>query len=155
MRTRETSCGHAAKVRGVEHQRDRQIAVVVRGGQRSAQSTKRALVHDHVSRHDAAEWNRLKAQPSGLGQLQQRCQQQQHHHHAQRHVSGWILLAWAIAQEARSLLLQVCVCVCEREREVERGMEFLGDRFVRADGSSEARDALRGKVIGLYFSAHW
>jgi hypothetical protein len=34
-------------------------------------------------------------------------------------------------------------------------MEFLGDRFVRADGSSEARDALRGKVIGLYFSAHW
>jgi nucleoredoxin len=33
--------------------------------------------------------------------------------------------------------------------------EALGDAFVRQDGSTVGKDAIEGKSLGLYFSAHW
>jgi len=33
--------------------------------------------------------------------------------------------------------------------------EALGDSFVRQDGSKVGLDAIKGKTLGLYFSAHW
>jgi len=33
--------------------------------------------------------------------------------------------------------------------------EVLGDSFVRQDGSTVGADAIKGKTLGLYFSAHW
>jgi nucleoredoxin len=34
-------------------------------------------------------------------------------------------------------------------------MDFLGTSFVKNDGSTVGADALKGKVVGIYFSAHW
>merc|ERR1711920_810196 len=33
--------------------------------------------------------------------------------------------------------------------------EALGESLIRKDGSTVATDSLRGKTLGLYFSAHW
>jgi len=33
--------------------------------------------------------------------------------------------------------------------------EVLGDSFLKQDGSTVGREALEGKTLGLYFSAHW
>jgi nucleoredoxin len=33
--------------------------------------------------------------------------------------------------------------------------EALGDAFVKQDGSKVGKDAIAGKTLGLYFSAHW
>jgi len=33
--------------------------------------------------------------------------------------------------------------------------EVLGDSFLKQDGSTVGRNALEGKTLGLYFSAHW
>jgi len=33
--------------------------------------------------------------------------------------------------------------------------EALGDAFMRQDGSTVGKDAIEGKTLGLYFSAHW
>jgi len=33
--------------------------------------------------------------------------------------------------------------------------EVLGDSFLRQDGSTTGLDAVKGKTLGLYFSAHW
>jgi nucleoredoxin len=33
--------------------------------------------------------------------------------------------------------------------------ELFGDKLVKADGSEVSLDALKGKTIGIYFSAHW
>jgi len=34
-------------------------------------------------------------------------------------------------------------------------MEALGETFLRQDGSTVGKDAIAGKSVGLYFSAHW
>lgn len=54
-----------------------------------------------------------------------------------------------------AVLVSIAFSVSPSHAEEKSVVDFFPDKLVDAKGNKVSRDSLKGKVVGIYFSAHW